>query len=167
MLVKYHAVNPTAEAVVAEAKLNAYAVDRDQVDAYANGIYGNNTAIEISPGASPTFARSCYVEHDIEVVVIGSHFHRLGTRFEVWLLDDAGEASELVYENEDWESPELSFYTDAPISVPAGGGFEYRCSYENDTDRVVEYGDASTDEMCMFAAVYYPDQGFLPCRDAP
>jgi len=82
-------------------------------------------------------------------------------------MDDAGVAGELVYSNDDWTSPELAFFTDNPISVPAGSGFEFRCSFENTGDSAVSYGYETSDEMCMMVGVYYPDDGFKVCSKNP
>jgi hypothetical protein len=167
VLMELHAVNPSNTAVTTEAWLNAYAASPDDIEYYANGIWGSNGAIEVQPGATETIAKRCYVQEDMDVVVIGSHFHRHGVRFEVYTLNEEDEPDERVYLSEDWEAPLLEFYTDQPIKIRGGSGFEYRCTYTNEDNGVVTYGDTSDDEMCIFAAVYYPDRGFLTCKGSP
>ena len=54
-------------------------------------------------------------------------------------------------------------HSDEPIVLEAGGGFEYRCTFHNQTEQTIGYGPSVDDEMCMMAAVYYPDAGFKVC----
>jgi hypothetical protein len=161
VLMEYHALNAYGDPAMTEARLNAYAAE-GPVEAYANGLFGSNTDIDLPPHSERTISKSCIAGVDMEVFAIGSHFHQQGRRFEVFSLDDEGQADALVYESTSWESPLLSIFE--PMHVPAGGGFEFRCHYENETDVEIGYGPTSQDEMCMFVALYFPDAGFQLCR---
>ncbi|MFZ5478520.1 MAG: hypothetical protein ACOZNI_17250 [Myxococcota bacterium] len=164
VLLEYHVINTGTTDVSAEATLNIHAAEPGSVETYANGIYGSIDDLALPPHEESVFAEKCFVDHDVEVFVLGSHFHARGTRFEIFGLDDAGEAGELLYVNEDWSSPELLMRSDDPLHVPAGGGFEFRCHYRNDGDETVLAGESADEEMCMMVAIYYPDRGFLRCR---
>lgn len=164
VLMEYHVINPTTDTLYAEAKFNAYAAEPGTVEAYANGIYGSIDDLSLPPHEDSVFAEKCFVDHDLDVFAIGSHFHSRGVLFEVFEMDAAGVAGDLVYSNTDWESPTLLIRSDDPIHVASGTGFEFRCHYHNDTDGTIVEGENTTDEMCMFVGIYYPDQGFLRCR---
>lgn len=155
-LLEYHVLNSGPGVETAKVFLNAYA--SDDWEHLANGLYGNNTSIELDPGETEVVTQVCPIEVDMELFVLTSHSHALNRKFEV-LLD-----GEVIYESTDWDSPELMVLTDEPLSLRAGDELEWRCHYDNDTDDTVTYGPESDDEMCMLAGVYYPDQGFQICR---
>jgi len=163
VLMEVHTLNPTAEPLWAEAWLNVNAIDPADVEHLANGLYGSNADLRMEPGDEIIATQRCYVDVDMEIIVLGSHYHQLGKRFEIWKLGEDDEPSALVYESEDYTSPELLFLTEDPIHLDAGSGFEWRCFYENTTDSVVDYGPDSSDEMCMMVGIYYPDDGFKIC----
>jgi len=165
VLMEYHAINPTAQDQITEGYINAMTAAPDTIEHYANGLYGSNTDLEIPPGQTASFTKKCLVDVQMNVFVMGSHFHQLGTFFEVYRLDAAGQRVELVYENDDWESPELEFWTETPLVLLPGEGFEYTCHFENTTDQTVGFGPSASDEMCTLAALYYPDAGFKLCMD--
>lgn len=165
VLLELHVINATTEPLSAEALFNAYAAAPGTIDTYANGIFGSIDDIYVPPHGEATVSADCRIDRDVEVFVLGSHFHSHGRLFEIRLLDAQGEPGEVVYQNTDPDSPELSIFSDDPIHIPAGSGFHYSCTYENPTDVPIEEGEGADDEMCMMAAVYYPDQGFLWCQD--
>jgi len=55
----------------------------------------------------------------------------------------------------DWESPPVT-YLDPIVQIPAGGGFRFRCDWDNPTDDTLKYGESALTEMCFFWAYYYP-----------
>ncbi|MCB9760024.1 MAG: hypothetical protein H6739_09345 [Alphaproteobacteria bacterium] len=167
VVLEHHALNPTDRPQWTQAIFNAWAVDRDEVEYVANGIFGSNTDIDIPPGESRVFRKSCYVDKDMWVFAFGSHTHQLGTEFEIFRMTRRGQAAERLYHSTDWQAPEVTVLSDEPIFIPAGAGLQYRCHYTNDTDALVGYGLTASDEMCMMAAVYYPDDGFKRCRSTP
>jgi hypothetical protein len=50
-----------------------------------------------------------------------------------------------------------------PFSIPAGGGFDFSCTYYNDTTMEVGFGESANAEMCFFWAYYYPSVGSKVC----
>jgi len=51
----------------------------------------------------------------------------------------------------------------APITLAAGDRLRVECSYDNDTEREVTFGESTTDEMCFLAAARYPGTGEAAC----
>ncbi len=164
VLIEYHVINPTQTVMIVEGTFNAWAAEPGTIETYANGIYGSIDEITLPPHEETVLSEKCYLDVDVEVFALGSHFHSRGVLFEIFGLDETGEASDLLYSNTDYESPALLLRSDDPLSISAGGGFEFRCHYQNDTDVTITAGENSDDEMCMMVAIYYPDQGFLRCR---
>lgn len=52
-------------------------------------------------------------------------------------------------------SPEMKRF-DPMVQVPPGGGFSFECSWTNDSDALLTFGESALAEMCFFWAYYYP-----------
>ncbi|MCB9742333.1 MAG: hypothetical protein H6740_07035 [Alphaproteobacteria bacterium] len=166
VLLEYHGLNPFPEPRVAEALLNIHTAERSEIDHFANGLYGSNANINLAPGERKILSKDCYVDVDMNLFVFGSHAHQMLEYFEIYTLDTLGHLGERVYFSDDWQTPLLDI-REEPVFVPRGGGLQFRCAYHNVSDNTVRYGDTSTDEMCMMAGVYWPDDGFKFCRSSP
>ena len=69
----------------------------------------------------------------------------------------------MFYTNDDWHDPKIEQYTPA-LTVPAGQGFEFSCTWFNDTDETLHYGLLSTDEMCNMAIIFTPFSMTAACE---
>lgn len=164
-LQELHFINSTDHPLTVTGEVNVIAAPPDEELIYANGIYGSIDALEIAPHSEPTFAANCKVDHDVNVFVLGSHFHSRGERFDIRTLNPDGQPGDLVYQSTDYESPPLQIRPDDPIEIKAGSGFSYSCTFKNDTDNLIHASETSEGEMCMMVGIYYPDQGFLRCKE--
>jgi hypothetical protein len=163
-LQELHFINTTDQSITVTGEVNVIASPPGEDLIYANGIYGSIEPLDIAPHSETTFQENCKVDYDVNVFVLGSHFHSRGQKFDIRMLDEAGEPGDLVYESTDYESPLLKMMPDDPIPVKAGSGFNYACTFRNDSDSEIHASETSEGEMCMMVGIYYPDQGFLRCK---
>ena len=61
-----------------------------------------------------------------------------------------------------WSEPP-TVYHDPPFEIPQGGGFRFTCSWDNQSDAQVSFGESANQEMCFFWAYYYPSKGSRVC----
>ncbi|HTE54996.1 MAG TPA: hypothetical protein VK698_29285 [Kofleriaceae bacterium] len=101
---------------------------------------------------------------DINVFAITGHEHQWGTDVQVSVATGEDDEGTPIYAPEDfqWDEPETTYH-DPPISMPAGGGFQFTCSWQNRSDQEVGFGESVNDEMCFFWAYYYPSHGAKIC----
>jgi len=150
-----HYVNTSSEDLTIYSYLNAYTVDDDEVE---EGIWGGSVRDEyivIPPEAEAHSEWTrCVMNEDVEVLFLASHTHELGIEFTIAPYD--GETvGEVFFTNDDWHNPLITQY-EPPIVVPAGEGFEFTCTWRNESDSEINYGPDSTDEMCNMAIVHTP-----------
>ncbi|HEX4449517.1 MAG TPA: hypothetical protein VH143_01550 [Kofleriaceae bacterium] len=93
------------------------------------------------------------------IFAITGHEHHLGTGVEVgWGTGSAG-PFKVVYNHPDpnfsWSDPATDEQT-PDFAVPAGGGFDFTCTWNNQTANPVKFGESANDEMCFFWAYYWP-----------
>ncbi|HIA04718.1 MAG TPA: hypothetical protein EYN66_22965 [Myxococcales bacterium] len=149
-----HFVNVTDKPVKLYSYINAWTIPGDEV---ISGIWGGSVRdehINIPAKSEHSEWSRCVMNEDVEILFVASHTHALGTKFEVALFD--GETTgDVFYTNTDWQTPRIIQYEE-PIVVPKGQGFEWRCTWKNPRDEIINYGLNSTDEMCNLAIVHTP-----------
>jgi hypothetical protein len=90
------------------------------------------------------------------LVALTGHFHSRGKAFSVNLKPDAATATDEVYRSRDWDEPPFTVL-DNPMTIPAGGGLQYTCDFQNISNTAVKFGPhVETDEHCNLFAYYYP-----------
>ena len=85
------------------------------------------------------------------------HTHRFGTSVKVSAAGSTGQPITLLYDPQPyhWDSPEMK-HLEPMVEVPAGGGFSFECSWINESDAMITFGESALAEMCFFWAYYYP-----------
>jgi len=154
VLHEVHYVNPTDQEVAIYSYLNAWTIPVDEV---VDGIWGGSVRdehLEIPPQSTHTEWSRCVMNEDVEVQFLASHTHARGVEFTIAPFDGVA-TGEVFYTNDDWHDPQIEQYN-PPIVVPAGQGFEFSCTWFNDTDEVLTYGLTAEDEMCNMALVFTP-----------
>lgn len=87
--------------------------------------------------------------------------HKSGVLATVEVTTGKGLDGELLHQSTDWAEPAQDWLMPARV-LEAGQGFQLRCQYENQSDRVITFGESANDEMCFIAAMYYPStRGFV------
>jgi hypothetical protein len=157
-----HYVNATRNPVHVVSRVNAYSIPEASV---TKGIWGSQVRdehIEIPPQSMHTQWTRCIMNEDVDVLFLASHTHQLGVDFQVAPFDGTN-VGDMLFENKDWHSPKITQFT-PPLSVRAGTGFEYRCTWYNPTDQTVEYGLSADDEMCNLTMVHTPFSQTARCE---
>jgi hypothetical protein len=162
VLHELHYVNFTADPVRLYSRVNAYTIPEDQV---VSGIWGGQARdehIEIPTGEGHTEWTRCVFNEDVDVLFLASHTHKHATRYDVRPFDGTA-TGEVIYTNDDWHNPKLTQF-DPPLHINAGSGFEFTCTYRNDTDAPIRYGMTAEDEMCNLAYVHTPASMTAKCE---
>lgn len=161
ILTQIHLLNTTPDVVTEELLINLHTGDPDQDYERAGIIGGADLDFTIPPRTEYTATQQCTIGVDVNVFAMTSHSHARTVSFDV-STNIAGEITP-IYHSEDWDSPLVKVF-DPDLFVPAREGFEFSCTWNNDDDVEVRYGDLASDEMCIFFGYYYPSiGGAAPC----
>lgn len=155
ILHELHYVNVSDEPVELYSYINAYTIPEVLVE---SGIWGGSVRdefINIPPESEHTEWTRCVFNRDVEVLFLASHTHDLGTLFTVAPFDGVETVGEIFYANDDLHTPKIVQY-DPPLVIPEGEGFEWACTWRNDSHEAVEYGPSALDEMCNLSVVHTP-----------
>lgn len=165
-----HYLNSSDETQDVEATADFYAANPASIDHEAGILFMGSPDIDIDPGATETLHQFLTIPAALDlsasnIFAITGHTHKLGTDVKVRVgPSNAGPMTEVYAPNPfKWDEPETRTFDAEPFSVPAGGGFDFECSWTNTTNQQVGFGESATDEMCFFWAYYYPSQGSKVC----
>jgi copper type II ascorbate-dependent monooxygenase-like protein len=160
VLLNYHYINATANDVDASANATLTITPNGAgITASAGVLFWNDPYVAVPAGAQAHAQMRCPIRGDITVSAVVSHYHKRGVSFAAYIDPAPNQlATTPFYTSDNWEDPGV---LDQIIPIAAGSAIRYRCDYDNragSTD-FFEGPSALTNEMCMLAATYYPDQG--------
>jgi mono/diheme cytochrome c family protein len=144
---------------------------RTPVDKRLNMAVALNPGVRIPPGAVGHEERATLtIPQDITLIRIAPHMHLIGKDIAVTATFPDG-ASRLLVRVPDWDFRWQSVFTfNTPVSLPRGSRLEVVAHYDNSADnpanpsrppKLVRWGEATTDEMCIAALFYTVDAEHL------
>jgi hypothetical protein len=150
-----HYINRTDEPTVGEAYLNLHYADPAKVQHEAK-IFGlSNFDIALPAGKVTTLSEQYRFPERMHIIQLMSHAHEHMTEFRVELMGGDRDG-EVVYIAYDWEHPPI-LELDPPLVVEPGQGFKVEATYDNWTDRELNFGFLSEDEMMILYGFFYTD----------
>ncbi|MFO0748831.1 MAG: hypothetical protein U1F43_24670 [Myxococcota bacterium] len=154
LILEYHGLNYTTEDIQGDVEVDLVtAAPEAVIEHYADIMWMADWGFVLPQGQETSDTAQCKVPYDVEVFMLMSHYHELGTHFEIDSLK-SGQADK-VYESEDWAHPIVQMF-DPPLEMKKGDSFKWTCTWFNWRDHDVYPNKQSTDEMCMMFAGAYP-----------
>ena len=150
-----HYINRTSEPIEGEVFVNLHTMEAGAVEREAHIFAMSNFEIELPPGEVTTLRRDFLFTERRHVFQLVSHAHEHMTEFRVEVIGGPTDG-ELVYFALDWEHPPI-LELDPPIVLDEGQGFRLEATYDNWTDRELNFGLLSEDEMMILYGYYYAD----------
>ncbi|MFM7671972.1 MAG: hypothetical protein ACKO6Q_05190 [Bacteroidota bacterium] len=148
-----HYFNRTNFTLTGQNYLNMYTVPASAVQYEASTLDLNNFDINIPPYSRRTFTKTFTFNTLTRVVMLTSHFHKLGESFVIKIAGGARNG-EIVYTNTDWEHPLVKSFA-TPIVLQPGEGLTSEVTYYNPSNVGVGFGLTSQDEMNIIFGYYY------------
>jgi hypothetical protein len=162
-----HFVNPTDFDDTVSAEVVFEVLPAEQFQAEAGFLFVGNPDIDLPPGPGvlgPTWFPMPPELADVKVFGMTGHTHQWGTNMQVEHLLSEQATATPVYDFPQWlwNEPPVALFK-PPLELPAGAGFRFTCSWDNQSGANVGFGESAEDEMCFFWAYYYPSQGHKVC----
>ncbi|HEY6562622.1 MAG TPA: hypothetical protein VI072_35385 [Polyangiaceae bacterium] len=153
----HHLLNLRQDPMDICGRFNVYAAPAEEIEHPMGVLFANALHVDVAPNSAGKLEATMIAPEPIDLVVFMSHSHNFLTRFEMFVHRDGKTEAEPVYVNTDWENP-LALVQDPPISLKAGDGIMFRCSYQNSTPQKLGWGVIGG-EMCMPFALYSHPKG--------
>ena len=148
-----HYFNQQNTNLLGENYVNLYTVSQANVLKEAQSINFANYNFSIPATSRKTITTNFTFDKEVTVITLTSHFHKLGEKFQIKVLGGPRNG-EVVYENTDWQHP-LVINLAKPIQLKAGEGLTSVVTYNNTTNKTVNFGLTSEDEMNIIFGYYY------------
>jgi hypothetical protein len=128
----------------------------DKVTQFAETILAGPLMLSIPMGKS-TSTGKCTLKTDTTVFAVAPHMHQLGVHLKA-VANRAGGEPVMLYDGP-YDFNEQRQFTANQLGLKAGDTVSVECTYQNDTQRTVSFGESSLDEMCFIGLYRYPVAG--------
>jgi hypothetical protein len=141
-----HNFNKTSETRYAELFMNFNTIPKDSVKQILDVEYLSPDVIEI-PGNKTTVLTTDFIMDKKTIIpLMLSHYHKRGKDFEVRFKGGARDG-QICYSSQDYENPIVNTFNNTPIVLEKGEGLTSIVKYVNESNRTINFGITSEDEM--------------------
>jgi hypothetical protein len=155
LLVSLHLLNVSAKPVTSTAEVVMTRTDAPDTIPVRMGIMGNSN-VNLPPGEATDVVAERSMRSDTRLVGLWAHMHLLGTAMKLE-VGPTKDTMEVFYERSPYDFHNQSVDSMDAV-IPTGSYTRLTCSYFNDTDQTVTYGESSFNEMC-FLLMFTAGQG--------
>ncbi|MGH7459782.1 MAG: hypothetical protein ACREMA_01980 [Longimicrobiales bacterium] len=148
-----HFINYSTRPGAGEVYINLHTVPASQVRNVVRPFYLMHDTFELPPNQRTTVTRTFLFDRPTTLLMLTSHNHELGERFEIRIAGGARNG-ERIYTSLDWKHP-LIMWLPQPIILQAGEGLTSIVTYNNSTGRTIRHGLLTTDEMDIMRGYAY------------
>jgi hypothetical protein len=131
------------------------------VEHEAESLAAGPLMLDIPIGRS-TRGGTCTIRGDATIYMVSPHMHQTGVHM---LATTTGADGEREIFDSEYDFNHQLAYDVGPFEVKRGDRVDVECTYENDTDSPLRWGDSALDEMCFVVLSFYPAYGYgsNPC----
>ncbi len=150
-----HYVNRSNAKFTGECYANLYTMPASEVQHVAQPLNLGNFEFVLPPQKRTTITTVFPNTENkpMKVIMLTSHTHQWMERFVV-RVKGGPRNGEIIFETTDWAHPGVK-YLDPPVTINPGEAVVSEATYNNTTNRTIEFGLQSTDEMDIIFGYYY------------
>ncbi len=145
-----HYFNKTDKTRFGELYVNFKTTPKANVQQVLDVMYYQPDKLNIAPNKTSTVETTYTMDKKTIIPLMISHYHKLGKKFDVYVVGGANDGK-LVYTSSDYENPVIETFA-TPLVLEAGQGLRTVVTYDNTTNRTIEFGVTSEDEMNILIA---------------
>jgi len=167
LLMQTHFINVGSVETLGEGKvlMNLHAAEPGSVTDHAGSIFGQDKDVFVPAHSKTTLAAECVFPKTITLMAETGHYHFRGREFDTYLWDN-GIRGDQIYQYIGYDDPPFLVHA-PPIDFAPGGGVQWQCYWENNTDNDYSFGPfTDINEHCNWFGFYYPtdtSDEFITC----
>lgn len=150
-----HYPNYSGTTITGELYVNMHTIEQSEVLHEAKELFLNNLNFSLPPHQETVVTSEFIFPERRNIFMLTSHAHQHLKEFRIFIKGGPREG-ELVYYTNNWEQPVLLDFN-PPLVLEAGEGLSGEAIYDNQTDRTLQFGLLSTEEMMIIFGSYYLD----------
>jgi hypothetical protein len=159
LLLNLHLFNSRAETLTGTSGTRFVERAAEDVVHEAEGVLAGTVELDIPPQTETVHTGSCTMTHDLKLFAVAPHMHQLGTHSRV--VAHTADRGDITLHDGPYDFDQQLYYMLDPLDLAQGDQVSIECTHDNTTDRTVQFGDSSLDEMCLVGLYRYP------ARDSP
>ena len=145
-----HYINATQQPLTTAVTWRIDTVEKSTVQNVAGIVFYSNWGVTVPPGMSQA-SMTCPSPVNMNLITGLGHMHMRGIAFDTTL-----KGANILHTNT-WDDPAPAIYAAPGMAVQKGDQINWTCSYNNTDTKTYTFGNsAKNNEMCIFAAGYYP-----------
>ena len=169
LVIQLHLLNSTGAVITDSVDIDMHRSTAEHPQPLAPFVFGS-TNVNLPPKQTTTLQAQCVLNEDVQLVAAFPHMHLLGRslKFEVERVGETG--MHVVFERDPYEFDDQ--HADLfDLRLSAGDKTRLSCTYDNDHDEVVRFGESTLNEMCFLVGYAVGREGLSGCsfgrRSAP
>jgi Copper type II ascorbate-dependent monooxygenase, C-terminal domain len=141
-----HYFNKTGKTLFGEVAMNLYTKPKSEIKGELDYFIADNHAkLTLPPNAKTVIMDTIICDTLTQMMVLTSHNHKRGERFEIYGVGGENNGK-LLYTSTDYIHPPI-LYFEKPLTFKKGEGMRFVVTYNNTTNRTINFGVTSEDEM--------------------
>lgn len=154
MLLNLHLFNSSDKPLEGRSGVKVRTMDEADVKHLAEGVLAGPLMLDIPPGGPTKQSGQCTLEQDSTIISVGPHMHQLGVHMRV--VAHSSVAGDVMIFDGPYAFDSQQRYPVDFVEMKAGDAIQVECTYQNDTDHEVTWGQSSLDEMCFASITRFP-----------
>lgn len=159
IVARMHYVNTTPAPLTVEPHYQWYTIPEADVTQEIAPFLWIYRPFTLPPMQETTVQTTCTIDRPMKIVTMLPHTHARGIDVAARFVGGAMDGTRFL--ESPGYNPEKGTWVefDTPVDLSQGTGISFSCSYRNDTDREIDEGPSSAEEMCMIGGYAYPPEG--------
>jgi hypothetical protein len=153
LVLNLHLFNTRDRALTGISGVMVRGMAADQVKQVAEGVLAGPLGFTLGTGRA-TATGKCTFSHAATIISVQPHMHQLGIHMKVTAKRAAADSVNLFDDDYSFDSQQR--YPAGMVALKAGDVVEIECTYLNDTQHSVRWGQSSLDEMCFAGLTRFP-----------
>lgn len=155
LVLNLHIFNAGAEDISGTSAIEIVTAEESAVENEADLEIWGKTDLLIMPNDTTVESTACTIASDLSLIFAQPHMHTRGRHLKLTHTPQGGEPVDLIDAPYDFDE-QLHADFDPAIQLAAGDTIAIECTYENETDDAITFGESTTDEMCFAGLWVYP-----------
>jgi copper type II ascorbate-dependent monooxygenase-like protein len=154
LLLNLHLFNSNPSELSGSSGTKMVRVEESEVEYLGENRPALDLSLNIPPHQEWSEVGSTAMSSDRTIFAVLPHMHQLGSHMKVTAASSLD--GERVLHDGPYEFEAQLYYPIDPIRMAAGDKLQFECTWKNTTDRTINFGDSSLDEMCAVGLYQYP-----------
>jgi hypothetical protein len=147
-----------SETITAHSAIMGRTVDPVPANMEAEMVFAGTFEISVPPMSAGTASGGCTFNNSATIFTYWPHMHQAANHQKVTV--NIGGTETVIHDQAFDFREQYNFPLDPYLQVESGDSINVECTYYNDSNTEITFGDSSTQEMCFTGMYRYPKQAF-------